>query len=158
MVGYRLYLQRKLNNIKNRCRNPNKDYYYLYGGKGIKVCDEWLDYGCNNFIEWALFNGWKRGLDLDRRDSSKDYCPENCRWITPRQNALNQSFKKRNKSGYRGVYYFTARKKWAAQITINRKQIPLGCFLEKEAAVKTRNQYIIDNNLQHEYPIQEWKD
>ena len=60
--------------IKQRCYNPKDKKYPLYGGKGIKMCDEWLnDYEL--FRIWALENGYNDSLTIDRIDSSKDYCP-----------------------------------------------------------------------------------
>jgi hypothetical protein len=63
-----------------RCSSVKHDSYYLYGGKGISVCDEWKDY--NNFKKWALENGYSDNLSIDRIDSSKNYEPSNCRWAT----------------------------------------------------------------------------
>lgn len=71
--------------MKRRCYNKNDMHYYLYGGSGIKICDEWLD--PDTFIQWALSNGYKDHLEIDRIDPTKDYMPENCRWITKKKNA-----------------------------------------------------------------------
>lgn len=79
--------------MKRRCVNHEHKAYKYYGGKGIKVCDEWNDF--TKFAEWARSNGYidqentKRSerLSIDRIDSNKDYCPENCRWITVRENS-----------------------------------------------------------------------
>lgn len=67
--------------MRQRCYNPNfKPAFHRYGGRGIKVCLEWQKY--ESFREWALTNGWKKGLQLDRIDVDGDYSPSNCRWVT----------------------------------------------------------------------------
>lgn len=67
--------------MRKRCYLPSNASYKHYGGRGIKVCDEWLnDYMC--FYNWALNNGYKEGLSLDRIDCNGDYEPQNCRWVT----------------------------------------------------------------------------
>ena len=53
--------------MKQRCYNPNNQHYSIYGGKGIKICDEWLNKnGLQNFIEWSLNNGYEDHLTIDR--------------------------------------------------------------------------------------------
>ena len=76
-------------NMKQRCFNSKASKYYLYGGKNIKVYKEWLEY--KPFHEWALSNGYKDNLTIDRIDGDKDYCPENCRWATRKQQSRNTS-------------------------------------------------------------------
>lgn len=68
--------------MKNRCLNKKQSSYKNYGGRGIKFCDEWLDF--MNFYNWAINNGYKEDLQLDRIDNDGDYCPENCRWVSQR--------------------------------------------------------------------------
>ena len=63
-------------NMRARCFNSNHPDYRLYGGKGITICKEWLDY--DTFAKWALSTGWKAGLTIDRIDNNKNYCPEYC--------------------------------------------------------------------------------
>ena len=74
------------NGICHRCYNPKNKSYRWYGDKGIKVCDEWLQ-NPKSFEDWALNNGYKNNLTIDRIDSNKDYCPGNCQWITLEENS-----------------------------------------------------------------------
>ena len=70
----------------HRCYNENNPYYKNYGGRGIKVCEEWLN-DLLAFFEWAIRNGWKKGLSIDRIDNDGDYTPENCQFITISENS-----------------------------------------------------------------------
>lgn len=77
-------------NMKRRCYNPNSDWWELYGGKGVRVCDEWLGkYGFINFRDWALSNGYADNLTIDRINSDGNYEPSNCRWATPKEQNFN---------------------------------------------------------------------
>lgn len=80
-------------NMLSRCYDPANKRYRNYGGRGIIVCDEWHDY--HVFYQWGVV-GWKQGLQIDRIDNSKGYSPENCRWVTSRQNNRNRSNNKLN--------------------------------------------------------------
>jgi len=82
-------------NMKARCLNPNHPKYHRYGGRGIKVCNEWLD--IKGFSEWALNNGWEDGLSIDRINNDGNYCPENCQWITLSENSKKKSTTKLTK-------------------------------------------------------------
>jgi hypothetical protein len=68
-------------NMKYRCLNQNADCYANYGGRGIKVCNEWID-SYETFRDWALLNGYSDDLTLDRKDNDGDYEPSNCRWVS----------------------------------------------------------------------------
>lgn len=78
-------LYRIWSNMKSRCYNPNVSCYKRYGAKGIMVCDEWHEY--INFSKWAKENGYQDDLTIERKDPHKDYCPENCEWITSSENS-----------------------------------------------------------------------
>ena len=72
-----------------RCESEKAHNYRWYGAKGVKVCDEWRQ-SYTAFRDWAHEHGYVRGLELDRRDSDGNYCPENCRWITKKTNIRNR--------------------------------------------------------------------
>ena len=74
--------------MKQRCFNIKSPKYKNYGARGIKVCQEWLD--IKNFYEWSINNGWQNGYSIDRIDYDKDYCPENCRWISISENSRSK--------------------------------------------------------------------
>ena len=71
-----------------RCHNPNSKRYKYYGGRGITVCEEWLA-NPKSFYTWAVENGYKIGLTIDRIDNNKGYYPDNCRWVSHRENCMN---------------------------------------------------------------------
>lgn len=74
--------------MKARCTNPNNPDYHHYGGRGITVCDEWLSY--DNFYEWAMSNGYDDTLSIDRIDNNKGYSPDNCRFVTIKEQCRNR--------------------------------------------------------------------
>jgi hypothetical protein len=75
--------------IKARCYNKNHPAYYRYGGRGIKICDEWLN-DFNSFYNWLLNSDWCDGLQIDRIDNNGDYEPNNCRFVTRTENVNNR--------------------------------------------------------------------
>lgn len=81
--------------MKERCTLKTHKAWRDYGGRGIKVCDEWLnDFQC--FYDWATKNGYKEGLTIDRIDNDSGYYPRNCRWVTMAVQNKNRRNSKRS--------------------------------------------------------------
>lgn len=76
--------------MKKRCYNKKCVGYKNYGGKGVTICKEWLD-DFNSFYSWSIENGYNEKLTIDRIDSSGNYEPKNCRWITKSENTTRRN-------------------------------------------------------------------
>lgn len=116
------YKKPRLHNIyshmKSRCYNKNNDAYNYYGGRGVKVCDEWLN-DPNIFYKWALENGYSNELTLDRIDVNGNYEPCNCRWVSRKVQMCNT---RRNKFiTYKGVTKTI--QEWAEELRIKPRTL-----------------------------------
>lgn len=140
MTGTLIY--NKWKGMKQRCYNSNYDFYSAYGGRGIKVCDEWKD----DFMQFYKDMGDVpfEGAELDRINNDDDYKPSNCRWVSHKENANNRR-KYHNKTGYTGVTYKPHLNKYQAQLYKNKKFIYLGVYETAEEAhlayKKAKNEY-----------------
>jgi hypothetical protein len=113
-----------------RCYNKNAVNYERYGGRGIKICDEWRD-DFIAFQRWALSHGYSDSLSIDRINPNDSYCPENCRWA----DATIQNRNRRNSV----MIIFQGEKKsmaeWADILGIKRttlaRRIRTGMAIEK---------------------------
>jgi len=76
--------------MKQRCRDKNSASYSYYGGRGITVCDEWID-DYMVFRKWAFANGYTDDLSIDRINGNGNYCPDNCRWLNKKMQNNNLS-------------------------------------------------------------------
>lgn len=74
--------------MKRRCNKKDDERYKDYGGRGITICKEWMEYG--NFKEWALKNGYEKNLEIDRINNNKGYSPSNCHFVTALENNRNK--------------------------------------------------------------------
>src|SRR3990167_538333 len=99
----------------NRCYRQNLVCYPHYGGRGIRVCEEWLA-DRTAFFAWALSHGYKDGLVIDRIDNEGGYSPENCRWVTPLENLRNRRTVRRTSADAAVV-------KWMALANVPQKLI-----------------------------------
>lgn len=100
--------------MKERTINEHDTAYQYYGGRGIKVCDEWIN-DFKAFYEWAIDNGYKDGLTIDRIDTNGNYEPSNCRWSTRKEQANNR---RTNKNiSYNGETHNL--KQWSEKLGIN---------------------------------------
>lgn len=138
-----------LKDIKSRCYNENREYYYLYGGAGIIVCDEWK-YNSKSFLEWCDNNGYKRGLYIDRINPKGNYEPSNCRFVDAYINSVNTRLLSiNNKSGFRGVskHVYKNNVKWRSRIAVKNKKISLGVYNTKIEAANAYDNFVIKNKL-----------
>lgn len=99
--------------MRQRCKNPNNSRYRDYGGRGIDICKEWDEF--LNFKDWALKNGYKEGLTIDRINNDLGYSPSNCR-------VVDYIVQANNKRGNRVITYngkTQTQKQWADELGIN---------------------------------------
>lgn len=141
--GQRTPLYHVWDQMLARCQNPKSTAYKKYGAKGVTVCTEWQE--SSRFIEWALQNGYKEGLTLDRKDAQGNYEPSNCRWETPMVQGINKRISVKNTSGFSGVC--PKRNKWVSRITVDGVRKNLGTYSSPEEANFVRLQYIKEHNL-----------
>ena len=133
--------------MKHRCQNKNNKRYNSYGGRGIKVCNRWLD-SFENFLADMELKPSKIH-SIDRIDNDGDYTPENCRWATPKQQMANRretseyyiaSPSARNKTGISGVSFDAKKNRFIASFKQKKVSTLAGffeaCCIRKSAEAK----------------------
>ena len=132
--------------IKTRCNNPKNKSYKNYGGRGIKICEEWRN-NPKAFIEWALKHDWKKGLEIDRINNNGGYLPNNCRFVSRYVNATNK--RKKSNTGYIGVHLSKFDNRYYAYIKYKGKRQHIGCFGTAIDAALARDKYITEHDFPH---------
>lgn len=134
--------------MRQRCYNKENGSYKNYGGRGIEVCQEWIEHP-SLFFDWCIENGYEEGLQIDRINNDGNYEPNNCRFVGRCVNAANKRLlQSNNTSGYRGVVL--KNNKYLYNIKWKRKifSYQSGFKTAKEAAI-ARDKVVIKNNLPH---------
>ena len=130
---------RAYHDMINRCYKPRTKQFKDYGGRGITVCDRWLEPDGQGVVNFVNDMGKRpKGLSLDRIDNDAGYSPENCRWATKSRQGYNRRKDARNTSGRTGVAWIESKGKWKAYIKRHRRMINLGYHDSFEAACAAR--------------------
>lgn len=126
------------NNMKQRCNNINDKDYKYYGSRGISVCSEWNKF--INFLNWSKESGYKEGLQIDRKDNNGNYCPNNCHYVTAKENTGvgKRRISSKNTSGYIGISYDKVNNKYKSTIRIDNRNKTIGRYNTIEEALAAR--------------------
>ena len=123
--------------MKQRCLNPNTEWYHRYGGRGITVCDEWL-HSFETFLKDVGAKP-KPNYSLDRIDVNGNYTKDNVRWV----NDFVQMMNRRSHIGkYKGVSFYKIHKKYASAVYIKDKHLHIGMYLTEEEAANAYNKAV----------------
>ena len=133
--------QGRLENIyrgmKQRCYYTKHKAYPNYGGRGIRICDEWKN-SSKAFYKWARENGYKEDLTLDRVDNNGNYEPSNCRWISRREQCYNR--RSISNTGVVGVSYHKRLNRYESYIRVDGVLRHLGYTKSLDEAAELRRQ------------------
>lgn len=126
--------------MRDRVLNKNNKKYKFYGGRGIRICDEWNEF--LPFYEWANQNGFSKELELDRKDTNGNYEPSNCRFVTKEVNLRN--VRKQNKRIGRNWGISTNKSKtYHVQVFQDGKLNHVGNFKTLESAIEHRDKFVL---------------
>lgn len=139
----RNYLQIRWYNMIKRCYDDKSTHYKRYGGRGIKVCDEWLEY--DNFKEWCLNNGYLESLTIDRINNNGNYEPSNCRFVDKITQANNRS--KNRIETYQGTTDTVSNlcRKFNKDYLLTNRRLQLGYTIEQAFDLELNSLYTPNN-------------
>lgn len=126
-------------NMKQRCLNPNTPMYENYGGRGITICQEWIERFENFYRDMGERPTPQHSIE--RIDNNKGYSPENCRWADKTEQLMNRRMNKNNESGFRGVRI--NHKRFQTVIWFNYKNYGFGTHDTKEEAAAVYDQVVM---------------
>lgn len=127
--------------IKKRCYNPNCTGYKNYGGRGIKMCDEWYN-SPSSFSKWALDNGYADDLTIERKDYNGNYEPENCTWIPREKQSLNQS---------RNIVFYNNSERYTLSEIANKHDIEYNILYHQYRKNKNIKSYLAQCGINEQY-------
>lgn len=141
-------MYKRWSGMVERCRNPNNAKYYLYGEKGITVCERWLNF---ELFFRDMGEPPTNKHTLDRINPSGNYEPDNVKWATYHEQNIHLGMNSRNKSGYKGVYRDNTRNKWVASFGRNKSKR----FDTIEQAIIARGKWMNHININYCAPPNE---
>ena len=140
-------LYRVYEGMKSRCYTRGRKDQKHYYDKKIEICNEWLNNN-SSFFDWALSNGYKDNLTIERIDGNKNYTPENCKFENYHIQATNKpKIMSTNTSGYKGVTFVNKTGRYNSRICIHGKRKTLGTFNTALEASNAYDKFITENNL-----------
>lgn len=125
-------------NIKTRCYDKNTPYYKNYGGRGIKVCDRWINSFENFYTDMGKRPSSKHSIE--RVNNNGNYDPSNCVWGTDTEQQHNIRKQKNNTSGANGITWLERISRYLVRIGVDGKELHIGCFVDFNDAVSARKE------------------